>query len=121
MAAARFGALVSAFVAMACAKPAGAVEHGIAARGQADYAIYCAPCHGSRGAGDGPLAHMLVPPPARHNDAALMNSRSDEYLLRLLRDGGPALGRSPLMGTWGRILTEQQIRDLVAYLRSLSK
>lgn len=95
--------------------------YGVAARGRGDYATYCAPCHGSRGGGDGPLARMLVPRPARHSDAAFMNALSDEYLFRLLKEGGPALGKSPLMGVWGRILAEQQIRDLVAFLRTLAE
>ena len=94
--------------------------YGVAARGRGDYATYCAPCHGSRGGGDGPLAQMLVPRPARHNDAAFMNTHSDEYLIRLLNKGGPALGKSPLMGAWGKNLSEQQIRDLVAFLRTLA-
>lgn len=95
--------------------------YGVAARGQGDYATYCSPCHGSRGNGDGPLARMLVPRPARHSDAAFMNALSDEYLFRLLKEGGPALGKSPLMGVWGRNLSEQQIRDLVGFLRSLAE
>jgi cytochrome c553 len=40
--------------------------------------------------------------------------------MRLLKEGGPALGKSPLMGAWGKNLSEQQIRDLVAFLRSLA-
>lgn len=95
--------------------------YGVAARGQADYATYCAPCHGSRGGGDGPLARMLVPRPARHSDAAFMNALSDDYLFRLLKEGGPAFGKSPLMGAWGKNISEQQIRDLVAFLRSLAE
>jgi mono/diheme cytochrome c family protein len=94
--------------------------YDVTTRGQRDYATYCAPCHGSRGDGDGPLARMLVPKPARHSDAVFMNALSDEYLMRLLREGGPALGKSPLMGAWGKNLSEQQIRDLVAFLRSLA-
>jgi cytochrome c553 len=64
---------------------------------------------------------MLDPKPARHSDAAFMNALSDEYLFRLLKEGGPALGKSPLMGAWGKNLSEQQIRDLVAFLRSLAE
>jgi cytochrome c oxidase cbb3-type subunit III len=111
---------VFAVWALACGDAAIAAPNGIAPRGQGDYATYCAPCHGSAGQGDGPLARMLVPKPARHSDAAFMNTLSDEYLFRLLKDGGPAFEKSPLMGAWGRILSEQQIHDLVAYTRSLS-
>jgi mono/diheme cytochrome c family protein len=95
--------------------------YGVAARGQGNYTTYCAPCHGPCGGGDGPLARMLVPRPARHSDAAFMNALSDEYLFRLLKEGGPALGKSPLMGAWGKTISEQQIRDLVAFLRTLAE
>ena len=64
---------------------------------------------------------MLVPEPARHSDAVLMNALSDEYLLDLLKKGGPAYGKSPLMGAWGRVLSEQRLLDLVAYTRTLSE
>lgn len=108
-------------LALGCGEAAAAGAYGVAARGQGDYAAYCAPCHGPRGRGDGQLARMLVPKPARHSDAALMNALSDAYLVRLLKEGGPALGKSPLMAAWGRILSDEQIRDLVAYLRFLAR
>jgi mono/diheme cytochrome c family protein len=104
---------------LACA-PAVAAQRGAAARGEADYATYCAPCHGLQGNGDGPLARLLVPKPARHTDTDFMNALSDDYLFRLLDEGGPALGKSELMGAWGRSLSQQRIGDLVAYLRSLT-
>jgi protein SCO1 len=91
---------------------------GDAARGQADYATYCAACHGRGGDGDGPLAKELVPQPPRHS-AAHMKALSDEYLFQLLKKGGPAVGKSPLMGAWGRNLSDQQILDVIAFLRTL--
>jgi cytochrome c oxidase cbb3-type subunit 3 len=117
--AAAYIAIVLIVLAPGCGEAAAAGADGAAARGRSDYATYCAPCHGSAGGGDGPLARMLVPRPARHSDAAFMDALTDAYLFRLLGEGGPALGKSPLMAAWGRILSEQQIRDLVAFLRSL--
>lgn len=90
------------------------------ARGGKDYATYCSPCHGKSGNGDGPLAALLDPKPVRHNNAEYMNALSDQYLFSLIKDGGPAVGKSSLMASWRGILSEQQIRDLVAYLRSLA-
>ena len=115
--------LVLALAVSACAtlEPAAAAASRPIQRGQADYAAYCAPCHGSRGAGDGPMARMLAAAPARHDDAAFMSRRSDEYVFQLLKDGGSKFGKSPLMGAWGKILSEDRIRDLVAYIRFLSR
>lgn len=115
------GHLSIALIVLALGCGEAAAAGGAAARGRGDYATYCAPCHGARGGGDGPLARMLVPKPARHRDSAFLNARSDAYLIRLLREGGPALGKSPLMAAWGRILSEGQIRDLIAYLRLLAR
>ena len=89
-------------------------------RGEADYLTYCAPCHGRSGNGDGPLAALLAPRPARHSDAAFMRTLSDDYLLRFLKQGGRAFGKSALMGAWGRTLSDEQLRGLVSFMRSLA-
>ena len=89
-------------------------------RGAAAYASYCASCHGARGDGDGPVAAALDPRPAKHSDGATMNALSDEYLFRVIKEGGPAVGKSQLMGAWGGSLSDAQIRDVVAYIRSLA-
>ena len=115
---ARYGAI--ALVLFQMTTPASASEPA-ATRGQGDYKTYCAACHGSRGGGDGPLAAMLVPKPSPHSDAARMDALSDEYLFRLLKEGGPALGRSALMNAWGKTFSEEQILDLIAFIRTLSR
>ena len=43
----------------------------------------------------------------------------DEYKELIIRKGGQAIGRSPYMPPWGDELDEQQIRDLIAYLRRI--
>ncbi len=93
---------------------------GDASRGAAAYAVYCASCHGARGDGDGPVAAALDPRPAKHSDGATMNALSDEHLFRVIKEGGPAAGKSPLMAAWGGSLSDAQIRDVVAYIRSLA-
>ncbi len=90
-------------------------------RGETDYATYCAPCHGAGGDGDGPMSALLDPKPARHSDAALMSALSDETLFRVIKDGGPAVGKSAQMAAWGDRLSDETIHDLVAYVRSLSR
>jgi protein SCO1/2 len=94
---------------------------GIAGQGREPYTRFCATCHGGKGDGDGPLARALVPPPARHSDAAYMARLSDDYVLRLLREGGAAFGKSPLMAPWGRNLSEEQLLDIIAFMRTLAR
>jgi mono/diheme cytochrome c family protein len=94
-------------------------------RGDADegavlYAQFCTTCHGSGGKGDGAAAAALDPKPADHTDAAYLGALSDEHLYLVIQKGGAAVGKSPLMTPWGGVLNDEQIRDLVAYLRRLS-
>lgn len=93
---------------------------GAQPRGKEDYLTYCAPCHGATGNGDGPLAAMLAPRPAQHSDAAFMDGLSDDYLFRFVKEGGPAFGKSALMGAWGRTLPDERIRDVVWFMRLLA-
>lgn len=88
--------------------------------GASMYAQYCATCHGAGGKGDGPAATALVPKPADHTDSQYMGSLSDEHLYRVIEKGGAAVGKSPLMTAWAGVITDQQIRDLIAHLRALS-
>ena len=90
-------------------------------RGAGSYATYCASCHGPRGNADGPAAASLNPPPARHSDAAYMDALSDEYLFRVIQEGGAAVGKSPLMAPWSGVLSDHQIRDVVAFIRELAR
>ena len=53
-------------------------------RGGANYATYCSPCHGANGSGNGPMAALLNPRPARHIDSAYMNTLSDDYMFRVI-------------------------------------
>ena len=94
---------------------------GDPARGRQAYGTYCAACHGATGEGDGPLTGLLPLVPPRHSDAAYMGTLSDAYLFRLLKEGGPAVGKSPLMNAWGNALSDEQIGDVIAYLRTLAR
>ncbi len=94
---------------------------GDASRGETQYAALCVSCHGRGGGGDGPVAASLDPKPARHDDGNYMNGLSDEHLFTVIQKGGAAVGKSQSMGAWGGILAEQQIRDVIAYIRSLAK
>jgi mono/diheme cytochrome c family protein len=49
-----------------------------------------------------------------------MNPLSDEHLFNVIKLGGASVGKSPLMAPWGGALTDPQIHDVVAFLRTLS-
>ena len=69
-------------------------------RGRKQYQMFCASCHGMNGAGDGPLAGTLNPKPARHNDGEYMTTLTDDYLFKVIKEGGAAVGKSPMMAPW---------------------
>jgi caa(3)-type oxidase subunit IV len=79
----------------------------------------CATCHGPRGAGDGPGAAALTPKPANFTDPAFWTGKSDAELVRAIREGGAAVGKSPSMPAWGSLYDETQARALLDYLRTL--
>jgi mono/diheme cytochrome c family protein len=100
---------------------AGVGTAGDAAAGAQSYAIFCASCHGAAGDAQTPIAQTLVPPPARHDDGAYMNALTDEHLLKVIKEGGFAVGKAPTMPPWGGSLSDDQIRDVIAFVRSLAK
>ena len=91
-----------------------------AARGKLQFENYCVSCHGARGEGDGPVGVTLDPRPARLGDKAYMSAKTDDYLFQVIKNGGASVGRSPLMAPWGGSLSDAQIRDVIAYIRSLA-
>lgn len=83
------------------------------------YLRWCAACHGSSGNGDGINAPQLTVRPARHSDAGVMSSRSDDALYDTIAGGGSIMNRSPRMPAFGETLSPTEIRALVAYIREL--
>jgi mono/diheme cytochrome c family protein len=87
-------------------------------RGAALFASYCAACHGSQGWGDGPLAASLHDPyvnlrkPGFHS----VQRPDDAALARVIRHGLP-----PTSMPGHEWLTDQQVADLVAYVKTLPK
>ncbi|MBI3990077.1 MAG: cytochrome c [candidate division NC10 bacterium] len=90
-------------------------------KGKAIYAKFCESCHGPTGKGDGPAAATLTPKPANFADAKLMGSVPDDSLFKIIREGGAAVGKSPMMPPWGGGLKDEDIRNVIAYLRTFSK
>lgn len=88
-------------------------------RGRQVYEHYCQICHGPEAQGNGFNAAMLDPPPRNFADEAFWKQTNDEHLQKVISQGGKAGGKSKLMPPWGRTLDEQQIRDVVAFLRTV--
>jgi mono/diheme cytochrome c family protein len=102
---------------LATAYPA-ATATGDAQAGKAVYERLCVGCHGPTGQG-GRMATMLAVPPRNLADQAYMGTRSDQQLFDVISKGGAAAGLSAAMTAFGNQLSEQQIWDTVAYVRTL--
>lgn len=91
-------------------------------KGQAAYKIYCVACHGETGKGDGLAAAALNPKPRDFSDKARMDAIPDWEIFTVIKEGGTAVGLSPLMVGWAAALKDDQgIQDVAAFVRSLSK
>lgn len=104
------------------AAPAAAkvVIAGDVAKGQAKFKELCASCHGEGGKGDGAAAAALNPKPANFASPESA-AKSDEYILSMIKEGGAANGKSPLMVGWKAALKEDELMNVAAYVRSISK
>lgn len=101
--------------------PSFAVAQGNAEKGKALFAQNCAACHGAAGKGDGAAAAALSPKPRDLTDKAYMGGLKDEYLVDIVKKGGGAVGKSATMPPWGAAMKDDQIRDVITFVRSLAK
>ncbi|MGA2409957.1 MAG: cytochrome c [Candidatus Binataceae bacterium] len=87
------------------------------------FAQHCARCHGKGGKGDGPdLAKLhLDSPPDDFTDKALNAELSDYKIIKIVTGGGKAVDKSPQMPAFGSKLSAAQIKDLMAFIRTLPK
>ena len=81
----------------------------------------CSMCHGVGGKGDGPSAQGLEPKPADFTNCKAMAKDSDEVLFKIIKGGGQSAGRSTVMPAWGDSLSDQQIGELIKFIRGLCK
>jgi high-affinity iron transporter len=82
--------------------------------GHVTYTSQCLLCHGPQGAGDGPAAPGLNPPPPALNTAAFWSGRTDEALMTRIRNGQPGGHMPPFPG-----LSRTDLENLVAWLHTL--
>ena len=77
----------------------------------------CAQCHGEDGEGDGVLTRVYSMSPANHTDAVRMDKMSNKSMKDVIAKGGSG---ASLMPGWKGILSEQEIDDVVSYIRLIA-
>lgn len=80
----------------------------------------CAPCHGSAGDGNGPAAPAMDPKPRNFMDGKAMNGRTDAQLMNVIKNGGQAEKFSPFMLAFAGQLSDSEIKEMIAFIRSLA-
>ena len=88
-------------------------------RGAALHLKHCAECHGEDGKAEVIVMHMDTPPKDQ-SDPEYMKTLPDAFLYLAVCKGGEAVGRNYIMPAWGDLLTDQDIKDLVAQIRTFS-
>ena len=85
--------------------------------GRKIYQSNCSSCHGNHGKGDGAAARSLDPAPS--DLAAVQAIFGDDYLLWRISEGGLVEPFRSSMPAWKTILSQDQIWELIAFIRAL--
>jgi mono/diheme cytochrome c family protein len=83
---------------------------------------YCTVCHDpeSTPARVSNFDNLSPPSPHQFTDGNTLNNMSDADLIKVIADGGPALGKSPQTPAYRKTLTQAEIRAVVAYIRAVA-
>ena len=84
-----------------------------AARGAELFKIYCTPCHGVSGKGDGPVTPRFIPPPDLTSPQ--IQGRTDGHISHYVGYGGA------IMPAYGEALSVADRWDIVNYIRTLAQ
>jgi mono/diheme cytochrome c family protein len=106
------------------------IEATSATSGRELFQSYCAPCHGTAGKGDGPVAFALKTPPADLTRLAQRNNGKfpETYVAERLRIVDQPAHGSHVMPVWGSVLgsvsidpmqVELRIYNIVKYIGSM--
>ena len=91
------------------------------AQGKRVFYQYCVWCHADATPAGPSNRSNLTPVPPLLDDGATLNSESDEYLQNIITLGGSAVGKSAMMPPYGRTLSADEIRSVIAFTRAIAQ
>lgn len=83
------------------------------------YYVYCVGCHGWLLKGDGPNAIYLDPYPRDLTAGSdYVNRKTNVELFTVIKGGGASVDLSDAMPSWGNLLQDQDIWNVIAWIRA---
>jgi len=91
------------------------------AQGKRIFYQQCVWCHADATPAGPSNRSNLTPVPPLLNDGAVLNAESEENMRNMVTLGGAALGKSAMMPAYGRMLSAEEIRSLIAFTRAIAQ
>lgn len=91
------------------------------AQGKRVFYRYCVWCHADASPAGPSNRSNVTPMPPLMNDGDKLNGESDEYMQNIITLGGSALGKSPMMPPYGRTLSADEIKAVIAFTRAIAQ
>lgn len=88
-----------------------AATPGSIARGQTYFTVFCVPCHGAKGLGDGPVGKKLPVPPMDLTNDFIQKESFENWVFAMISFGGR------IMPGYGNDLSPEERWDIVNYIR----
>ena len=91
------------------------------AQGKRIFYQHCVWCHADATPAGPSNRSNLTPVPPVLNDGTTLNAESDEYMQNIIMLGGSAMGKSAMMPPYGRMLSAEEIRSVIAFTRAVAQ
>jgi mono/diheme cytochrome c family protein len=91
------------------------------AQGKRIFYQQCVWCHADATPAGPSNRSNLTPVPPLLNDGAVLNAESDENMSNIVTLGGAAMGKSAMMPPYGRMLSAEEIRSVIAFTRAIAQ
>lgn len=91
------------------------------AQGKRIFYQQCVWCHADATPAGPSNRSNLTPVPPLLNDGATLNAESNEYMQNIITLGGSAMGKSAMMPPYGRMLSAEEIRSVMAFTRAIAQ
>lgn len=91
------------------------------AQGKRVFYLYCVWCHADASPAGPSNRSNVTPTPPLMNDGDKLNGESDEFMQNIITLGGSALGKSAMMPPYGKTLSAEEIKAVIAFARAIAQ